>query len=59
VEVIPTAKRVEVARYYVLGYPYTQIKEKTGVSHGSVVNVIKELEIKKLGSSLFHVGNSI
>lgn len=47
-EGIPMAKRVEVARYYILGYPYTQIEEKTGVSHGAVVNVIKELEIKKL-----------
>jgi len=45
---ISRAKKLEVAQYYILGYPYRDIENGTGVSHGSVVNIIKELEYGKL-----------
>lgn len=41
---ISRAKRLEVAQYYLLGYPYSEIVGKTGVSHGSVTNIVKEIE---------------
>lgn len=41
-------KRLEVARYYILGLTYAEIEQKAGVSHGSVANVFKELEAGKL-----------
>jgi predicted nucleic acid-binding Zn-ribbon protein len=41
-------KKMEVAQFYLLGHPYGEIEEKTGVSHGSIVNIIKELETGKL-----------
>lgn len=41
-------KKMGVAQYYLRGHPYGEIEEKTGVSHGSVVNIIKELETGKL-----------
>ncbi len=45
---ISRAKRLEVAKYYLLGYSYEEIMEKTGVSHGSVANIVKEIESGKL-----------
>ena len=45
---IPRAKKLEVAQYYILGYPYGDIENRTGVSHGSIVNIVKELEDGKL-----------
>jgi chromosome segregation ATPase len=45
---ISRAKKLEVAQYYILGYPYADIENRTGVSHGSVANIVKELEYGKL-----------
>jgi hypothetical protein len=45
---ISRAKKLEVAQYYILGYLYSDIENRAGVSHGSVVNIIKELECGKL-----------
>ncbi len=45
---IPRTKKLEVAQYYLLGYGYKDIEEKTGVSHGTVVNIVKEIETGKL-----------
>jgi DNA-binding MarR family transcriptional regulator len=45
---ISRAKNLEVAQYYILGYTYSDIENRTGVSHGSVVNIVKELEDGKL-----------
>jgi uncharacterized coiled-coil DUF342 family protein len=41
-------KKLEVAQYYILGYPYSDIEKRTGVSHGSIVNIVKELEDGRL-----------
>ncbi len=41
---VPRRKRMEVAILYLTGHTYRQIEEETGVSHGSVANVIRELE---------------
>jgi chromosome segregation ATPase len=45
---IPRAEKLEVAKYYVLGHHYRDIEDRTGVSHGSIVNIVKELECGKL-----------
>lgn len=45
---ISRAKRVEVAHYYLLGYTYEEIEVETGVSHGSIANIVQELENGKL-----------
>lgn len=45
---IPRTKKLEVAQYYILGYPYSDIENRADVSHGSVVNIVKELEDGKL-----------
>jgi hypothetical protein len=45
---ISRAKKLEIAQYYILGYPYGDIENRAGVSHGSVVNIVKELEYGKL-----------
>jgi hypothetical protein len=45
---ISTAKRQEVVQYYLLGFSYEEIVTKTGVSHGSVANVIKEVQDGRL-----------
>lgn len=45
---ISRGKKLEVAQCYILGYPYTDIENRSGVSHGSVVNIVKELESGKL-----------
>ena len=36
--------RIEVVNQYLLGNNYREIAEETGVSHGSIVNIIRELE---------------
>ena len=41
---ITRTKRLEVAHYYLLGYTYREIEEETGVSHGSIANIVSELE---------------
>ena len=45
---IPHEKKLEVCQQYILGYTYSEIEKKTGVSHGSIVNYIKELEAGQL-----------
>jgi hypothetical protein len=45
---ISRAKKLEIAQYYILGYPYSDIENRAGVSHGSVANIVKELEDGKL-----------
>ncbi len=45
---IPRERKLEVADYYLLGYSYSEIENVTSVSHGSVVNIVKELEDGKL-----------
>ena len=40
---IPGTKKMEVAQRYLLGLTYKKIEEETGVSHGSVVNIVKEI----------------
>jgi len=40
---VSTAKKQEVVQYYVLGHPYEEIARKTGVSHGTVANIIREV----------------
>jgi hypothetical protein len=57
---IPRAKKLEVAQYYILGHLYSDIENRSGVSHGSVVNIVKELECGKLaipGSSFDQVND--
>ena len=44
---IPRVKKLEVAHHYILGHPYSDIENRVGVSHGSVVNIVKELECGK------------
>jgi DNA repair exonuclease SbcCD ATPase subunit len=41
---ISRGKRLEIAHYYVLGHTYGEIEEETGVSHGSIANIVQELE---------------
>ncbi len=41
---ISTTKRQEVVRYYLLGFSYEEIVMKSGVSHGSIANIIREVE---------------
>ncbi len=42
------AKKLEVAQYYITGLTYKEIQEKTGVSHGSIANIVTELETGEL-----------
>jgi len=44
VKEISRAKRLEVVQYYLLGLTYREIEEETGVSHGTVANIISEVE---------------
>ena len=37
-------KRLEVAQYYLLGHTYKEIEEETGVAHGSIANIVSEVE---------------
>ena len=41
---ISRIKRLEVAHYYLLGYTYREIEEETGVSHGSIANIVSEIK---------------
>jgi len=41
---ITSAKRLEVAYYYLLGCTFAEIEAEMGVSHGSIANIIKELK---------------
>ncbi len=41
---ITRSKRLDVALYYLLGYTYSEIEEETGVSHGSIANIVREIE---------------
>lgn len=41
-------KKLEVAQCYVLGFTYKEIEEKTGVSHGSIANIVKDIEQGKI-----------
>ena len=45
---IPRGKRLEVAHYYILGHTYKEIGEETGFSHGSIANIVDEIEQGKL-----------
>jgi len=44
VKEITRTKRLEVAHYYLLGYTYREIEEETGISHGSIANIVSEIE---------------
>ena len=58
---IPRAKKLEVAQSYILGCPYSDIENRSGVSHGSVANIVRELEYGRLiipGTS-FHQVNDL
>jgi chromosome segregation ATPase len=41
---IPRTKKLEVAQCYTMGLSYREIEDETGVSHGSIVTIVKELE---------------
>lgn len=41
---IPRTKRIEVASFYLLGNTYREIEAKTGLSHGSIANIVAEME---------------
>jgi DNA repair exonuclease SbcCD ATPase subunit len=41
---ISREKRLEVAQHYLLGYTFKEIEEWTGISHGSIANILKEME---------------
>jgi len=41
---ITRSKRLDVALYYLLGYRYSEIEEETGISHGSIANIVREIE---------------
>ena len=41
---ITRTKRLEVAHYYLLGFTYKEIEDETGISHGSIANIVSELE---------------
>jgi len=45
---ISRGKRLEIARCYILGHTYKEIEEETGVSHGSIANIVSEIEQGKL-----------
>jgi len=45
---ITRTKKLEVAHYYLLGYTYREIEEETGVSHGSIANIVSEIENSSL-----------
>ena len=48
VKSITREKRIEVSCLYILGNSYREIEELTGVSHGSIVNIVKELQEGRL-----------
>ncbi len=41
---ITRTKRLEVAHCYLLGSTYREIEEETGISHGSIANIVSEIE---------------
>ena len=41
---ITRTKRLEVAHYYLLGYTYREIEAETGISHGSIANIVSDIE---------------
>jgi len=41
---ITRSRRLEVALLHLLGYTYSEIEEETGVSHGSIANIVREIE---------------
>ena len=41
---ITRTKKLEVAHYYLLGFTYREIEEETGISHGSIANIVSEIE---------------
>ncbi|MDD5510333.1 MAG: hypothetical protein PHI12_05970 [Dehalococcoidales bacterium] len=41
---VSRVKRMEVASEYLLGKSYREVEGETGVSHGSIVNIVRELE---------------
>jgi predicted nucleic acid-binding Zn-ribbon protein len=45
---ISRVKRQEVVQHYILGNPYERIAEITGVSHGTVANIVKEVDSGEL-----------
>ncbi len=45
---ISRALKLEVAEYYLLGYTYGDIEQYTDISHGSIANIIQELQNGKL-----------
>ncbi len=45
---ISRTKKLEVALGFMQGHGYAEIEDKAGVSHGTVVNIVKELETGKL-----------
>jgi len=45
---ISRAKKLEVAQCFLLGYTYGEIEGETGVSHGSIANIVREIENGKL-----------
>lgn len=45
---ISREKKLEVAQCYILGDSYIDIENKTGVSHGSIVNIVNEVVNGKL-----------
>lgn len=45
---IPRKKKLEVAQHYLLGHSYNDIEDEAKVSHGSIVNIVKEMESAKL-----------
>lgn len=45
---ISRGKRLEAVHYYILGLTYREIEEETGVSHGSIANIVSEIEQGKL-----------
>ena len=47
-EQIPRTKKLETALGFLLGFSYREIEDQTGVSHGSVVNVVNQLKTGRL-----------
>lgn len=41
---ITRSKRLEVALLHLLGYTYSEIEEETRISHGSIANIVREIE---------------
>lgn len=57
---LPREKRLEIAHCYLLGQTYGEIEAETGVSHGTVANVVQELVDGKLaipGTSLDQIND--